>query len=442
MIPLALGLSGVLLAHLVALYRSRPARVFTARCFLIASGMLYTVPAGLASAFDASLPGPRMARIGASELDLAILLSAVFTFALAVSSLAVPKLRIPFHGFRPSVRRLQRGLLWAGGAIGIVGAALLTILLARLGGPHALASVDYGSRFLELRGQGPLRLGVDLLSLASLTAGMHLLSTGRRYRPVALLILALSSSAVMGWYLLSGIRGPLFRLLIGLGIVWSLKRGPIRPLILTSGAVMLVAMSSLLGHWRATGTLAGASPRVLNPARGEFVAPILTTADVLREQASLGGVRFGETYVDAVRGLLPGALDFDRPTAPSVAYARSLYADFWYRGGAFAFSPVAEAVLNFGPAGVFLVPVMIAFLLSLRIRGGDARALGDVPALATAFGLPWILQFFRMDAASAMRAAMYNWALPLTALLLLSGLLGLADRRLPAPPKVLRGVGR
>jgi hypothetical protein len=430
-IPLALGISGLLLIHLYYLYRSRPDRFFTPSAFLVASGILYTLPASLARVLGAPFPGLRMARLGLSDVDVAILLSAVFTLVLSVSALVRPAVRIPLRGLAPAARPIHAGLLWGGALTGLAGGILVAILLARLGGPRELANIDYGARFLELRGQGPLRLGVDLLTLASITAGLHTFSIGRRYRLTAVLLLGLASFAVAGWYVLSGIRGPLFRLLIGLGIIWSLRRAPIRPVVLASATITLVAMSSLLGHWRASGTLIGATPGVLNPARGEFVAPVLTTADVLREQAALGGMRFGSTYVEAVGGLLPGALGFGRPIAPSVEYARSLYADFWYRGGAFAFSPVAEAVLNFGVPGVFLVPIAIGMLLSLRIRREDAGGLDDVFVLAMAFGLPWVLQFFRMDAASAVRAAMYNWALPLVALLFMSGLVGLAS----GPPR-------
>jgi hypothetical protein len=87
-----------------------------------------------------------------------------------------------------------------------------------------------------------------------------------------------------------------------------------------------------------------------------------------------------------------------------VWYVQRLYPDVADRGGAYAFSPVAEAFLNFGAPGVVITFLMLGIVLAWLDWSVDQPRLPLWRAVGYALTLPWIVLFARLDFATFIKS--------------------------------------
>jgi oligosaccharide repeat unit polymerase len=120
----------------------------------------------------------------------------------------------------------------------------------------------------------------------------------------------------------------------------------------------------------------------------------------------------------------------NRPAGTAEWYAGEFYPDIWAKGGAFAFSPVAEAYLNFGVLGVpvvfFLLGALLAILEKALSAAGKPR---DTILIAYALVAPLLCVFFRFDSATLAKEVVVALMMPIAVAHLIVRLLTPAVRR-------------
>jgi oligosaccharide repeat unit polymerase len=291
------------------------------------------------------------------------------------------------------------------GALGVLG--LLTFL-ATAGGVGTLQTLSYANRGLAMRGYGILLLGLLLVSTAGLLLYYDALIVGKRSR--ARLVLVLAGGVMAGWMLISLSRGALIRFVVSLVVIRALAGYRLTRLQAVIGGVALTAatlLHSSIGRrlsldvvtqidWRSVPLF------VFNPASGEFGSTMPTVADILAWFPAGQDFRWGATYLEALGVLVPLAIWPDRPLAVGEWYAAHFYSAVWEQGGAFGFSPVAEAYMNFATPGVVLIFFLFGALLYLTEYAILRRPLGPV-AFLFALAVPWLAFFWRFDWASILK---------------------------------------
>jgi hypothetical protein len=157
---------------------------------------------------------------------------------------------------------------------------------------------------------------------------------------------------------------------------------------------------------------------VANPANGEFGSTIPTLADVHANVPDAEPFALGASYLDAIGVTVPRFIWPDRPMAAGEWYAAHFYPERWETGGAYGFSPVAEAYWNFGIFGVLLIP----FVFGVALRWWEdqrmvTRRQPNLGTLAYVLAIPWLAFSWRLDAASVVKNYLVLTLIPALALL-------------------------
>jgi len=366
-------------------------------------GVLYILPVALTLLFDGVLTWERKFNttvlIDAIWLSVAALVAATFGFVIGMSDRRRP---------RPFPQVFSR---WNPVAVSVVGWGLIiygiltvSIAIILVGGPAVLTDSQYGHRYLLLRGLGPLLSGLTAVIIGGSILFLSGLRRGRPRTTIAVAVLVLGALAV--WTMILESRSALVQMMLVFLIIRHTSGRRLRALGIVAIAVLLLTGGMLFGYARGAAAHLGDLPFwVFNPANHEFGAAIGTVADIIHHVPAAIDYRYGLTYLSAPGVLVPLFLWPGRPLAPGEWYVATLYPNVWMSGGAYAFSPVAEAYLNFGIGGVLIV----FCLLGIAIARLERRlALYDVlpPWVSIAYALfaPYIILFSRLDSVTVLKS--------------------------------------
>ncbi|MGE0442301.1 MAG: O-antigen polysaccharide polymerase Wzy [Gemmatimonadales bacterium] len=325
-------------------------------------------------------------------------------------------------------------LLLAAGLFGSAGALAVATFVFAIAGVGTLLAARYGERYQVMAGYGALILGAQTVSLATFSGFASGTASGRR--GVAWGFAAGGAAFHLGWTALVGARTGFVQLLLGLFVIWQALGGRIAAWKLGLTGVVVLGAGLVVGAVRAgvkspSDLTPGQIALLANPANSEFGATLPTVGDIATAVPIQEPYRFGSTYLAAFGVVVPRALWPSRPQGAAEWYVQRFYPDVADIGGAFAFSPVAEAYLNFGKAGVVVVFLGFGLLVGLIDRFfRSPRA----PAYAVAYGLSVysLLIFSRLDTATLVKS---HFILPYGQLLVLFAgarivhLIGVAARR-------------
>ncbi|HEU4880560.1 MAG TPA: O-antigen polymerase, partial [Gemmatimonadaceae bacterium] len=315
--------------------------------------------------------------------------------------------------------------------VAIVGLLAVASWVVRVGGIAQLTSVSYGNRYLLAQGQGIALSGMQWMSVGAFTLYMCALRSPRS-RGLRVMVFSIVS-LLFAWTMLIGSRGAFVQGLMGLAVIRQTSDRPLSTMRLAflGGIVTLAAMvygavgrSVSVDNLRAV----SAAPLIaLNPANAEFGSGIGTIADMMQSVPNEEPYRWGSTYVTEFAVLVPRVLWPDRPLSLSEWYAARFYPEVWSEGGAFSFSPVAEAYLNFGLAGVICVFGLIGALLAAAERRlSTYRALPPWTAVVYATIVPMMLLFSRMYVMAVIKAVVLVWLAPVVMIYVVARALRLA----------------
>lgn len=283
----------------------------------------------------------------------------------------------------------QRDSLVSWGLVGL-GGALYALYLQQIGFAALTSREDYAAKYLLSTGLGPLQFGLSMMIVGCLWAeGSDL---GRRDKRLFRVV----GAAILVWSIaFISVRTYALLLVLGYAVIVCRRRrvelrrvhvGLIAGLVL--GYIGLESFSLFRDLYRgdlgqALSAFAAQSESAFASVVGgsELSHPFVTTAEVMHDR--LPGELAGSSPLNAVRTLMPLALDPDRPLTLSEKFVRSNYADFASQGVGTAFSLVAEAWLDFGSLiGPFALGAALGGLLLWMERRQAVRPDGLLARVA------------------------------------------------------------
>jgi hypothetical protein len=239
----------------------------------------------------------------------------------------------------------------------------------------------------------------------------------------AKLKLALLCVATLSWTVIltaQGDRRPLMYMLLGFFVINETVQ-----LVRTSGKrillflVVLYCFSALMssvrsvfpfladGSMRLSEAVVWATDHVtaddLLPEQGEFAGPYIA---VLYEMQSWGGYHYGLTYAEAIPNVLPRSLyPGEKPATLNESLASNIgSADANGSISGWGYSPVAEAYINFGLAGIPLVFAAFSLAFGMMSR---LRSLGPFGLVLCAAITPEMLNLNRINMSHAFQEAVF-----------------------------------
>jgi len=296
------------------------------------------------------------------------------------------------------------------GAVFAAGVGAVALFVFGIAGLGAIQNASYGERYQLMAGQGILVLGVRSAVVAMIV--LYAIATALNHRRLIAATLLFGLGFQVWWMGLMGARSAFIQSIIGLLAVRQALGKRFSAPTMAAMALLLVAAGGVIGILRSgVGSIQGMPMAqvlaVANPANSEFGATLTTIGDVVAAVPSEESYRFGGTYVDAVALLVPRFLWDDRPQGASEWYVERFYPRVADEGGGFAFSPIAEAYLNFGTAGV----VVVFFLIGLMFGVFDwllRSPHGLSVPLTTVYGVSavWVFLFSRLDSATLLKTVL------------------------------------
>ncbi len=358
------------------------------------------------------------------------------TVAAYVISLFIVRPPRPFGAaaveFDPA-RAVVLGVLALG-----AGTAAITYFVFGVAGFTALATVSYGNRYLLMQGHGFLTSGLQIITVGALV--LFAAAEDRRYAGWGRAGMIIAGLVLLGWTLLVGSRSAMVNFILAALVLRHAfgRRVPALALALL-GAVFIVlfALHAMLDR---TLSLNAAQVQLdlaifrFNPANSEFGSAVGTLADVVTSVPDRFPFRHGMTYIEGLGALVPSAVWPERTLGPARWYVNQFYPDVASEGGAYAFSAVAEAYLNFGMAGVVAIFGLIGCLLTyVELKLSRYAVLPPWVAIAYALATTQILMFSRNDAGAFIKSCFVVTLGPLVATAIVWRLLPRSGRRATAP---------
>ncbi len=406
--PTSVAVAGTaLVLGTAALSRRSPLGLLGPAAIFFVGGLLYSLPSGIAIATAGELYDERA--LGDSVIGRGTMIVFVaYGAALVGAGLAPGRRRNLPLWLRASAMRADLSVGTSAMAVGVLA---MLLLLSAVGGAGALAAVNYGERYLLLDGLGPLVVGFQVLIVGTLVTVATLL---HHNRVRAALVASLIGLLVLGWWTaISGSRTSTFQLSVGLlGLLQASGRRIRAPVLLLVGVVAMVA-GFFFGAVRGgaeLGSILGDPASIamrLNPSNQEFGTAVATTGDIASAVPAAEPYHLGATIPRSLGVLVPRALWPERPESLPEWYVRRFYPNVAEIGGGYAFSPVAEAWLNFGMAGV----VMSFLAIGALLRAAECRLTAPMPpwaACLVAALLPWLFVFARLDSATMLKSIGVN----------------------------------
>ena len=400
-------------------------------------GALYTLPTALTLAASGELVNVRDIPIGAiiraiSDSSVALLCAA--SGYLVFNACTRQRMRI--HRQKPLLRDDSTAAT-IGGLLMVIGVAAAAQFVFNVAGFNALRSASYGGRYVLMDGHGLLIGCISWISLGGLVLCAHFLHRGSRLKSIGGLLLA--GAALVLWTFLIGSRSHLIQFCIAAIVVRQITWKPSSLKVLAAIGTFVIAAAILFEMSERTFSFSAIrlpqkdQIKQINPANSELGAPVQTLADIERSVPSIEPFQFGRTYLEIPAILVPKIIWPGRPQGPGIWYASRFYPRYAEAGGAYAFSPVAEAYLNFGPIGIVLSFVAVGAILGLLERKlMYPCGLSIWAAVAYAVTVPYIIMFSRLDAATFVKSLCVGTLAPL----FISAAGGRFLREMFRPPKL------
>jgi hypothetical protein len=295
--------------------------------------------------------------------------------------------------------------------------------------------VTYGELQFEYDASYYSAVAAEILLLPSLAKAVQAAVDSRR---CLFLILAICPGmiALLGT---TG-RGQIILLAIAILGVTNYYRRRIRLVHVALLSVVVVPLISILGQVRQMGavglrevTAAVLSDSAFGEADGalalaaSFGAPAFITTHVMRWFPEPMGWRYGMTYVNAVLSLIPSFIyggPQDRPFESLGFLFKSLLEGPVPSAQGYAFAALAEAYVNFGYLGAFVVFFLLAFILRfVYLRATTTEGSGSM-RLWYVLVLLSMVKYLRSDSISFVKVVFYN----LVVLALIGGLASMLVR--------------
>ncbi|HEX6751243.1 MAG TPA: O-antigen polysaccharide polymerase Wzy [Longimicrobium sp.] len=323
-----------------------------------------------------------------------------------------------FSTWQPTAAKLVAwGLIFMGGG-------LLLYLVVAVIGLGTLLQSTYGGRYVLLRGLGPLTSGLSMLTIGGVILYADDVRRGRTLLSVGMVV---TLALLVLWTGILEMRGSLVQAAMAFLVVRHVSGRRVRTLTFAVIVVALMGGGIVLSLVRGGGSLARLREvpvAVYNPANNEFGSPLGTVSEIVEFIPSRVEYRLGSTYLMVAANMVPLVLWPGRPLAPSEWYSATFYPSYFESGGGFAFSPVAEAYLNFGYAGVVLVFLLIGGAVAVVERKFELYdALPPWVGVSYALVVPWLVIFFRLDMTSFVKSYLLLTLMPMLLVALVAKLL-------------------
>jgi hypothetical protein len=200
---------------------------------------------------------------------------------------------------------------------------------------------------------------------------MYMILGWRQLTKQARTVLVASMTAFIALQISMGNRRDFLPMFIMLaGVVAARRHAIIRVRTIIIGLFLFAALT-ILGVLRQvinSPMLLASDPVTLLVTQNEFVSPIQTLMYYVAKPHAL---RLGSTYFTAPLLFIPRVFWPDKPESLSLQYMRDAFGTIQMMG--YAYTPVTEAVLNFGFVGPFIVFGILSILMVKLVKNADMR---------------------------------------------------------------------
>jgi hypothetical protein len=301
----------------------------------------------------------------------------------------------------PVILAISAGILWQ-----------LYVLLAQVRGQVAglLSAYAVGDDYNPGGFLGTLVVVTSNIAIATIVVAFPTLR-----RPGALRrIVIFATFCLAGLFVVRGHRNLLGMLVLPLLALYMIGRPiPARRLVagVLGGYVFLYAVGVVRNFGLAKiANLSGAVDvrQAFDPLAGEFGTSysVFTRwrASPIQRDAELGA-----TYTrDVVLNIVPHQIWPDRPPTASIAFSMDYYRTRNLTLG-LGYSPVIEAIANFGIWGI--LPVFAVFAMLVRRIENAAQSGGFAALLAYAYLIPAVVNWNRIDMATNVKMFLVSWCI-------------------------------
>ncbi len=254
--------------------------------------------------------------------------------------------------------------------------------------------------------------------LACLAAGVVMHRRGLRRAPAMVL-----AGLAVAWGLHSSDKNPLLKAALGASALWIGRRSqPLRYFaLLTAAAALTIAALPVFSNYRANLPLGiGPALRDFSVLNTDAKGPMISLVVAVEEETE----RFyGRSYLFSLVAWAPRTLWPDRPNDLAHEFALDEIPN-WEPGSGLGYSLLAEAYLNFGPAGALAQYFVLAFALgrmwatlyNLVARCG-AAAYWRAMLAVTYFDI--LIVMHRAPSSSILQGCIFELLIPVTAFCIL-----------------------
>jgi oligosaccharide repeat unit polymerase len=390
---------GCVLAATLLWGRRSPLSFVSPVVLLQLSALAYSVLLPFSKAAGLSLHIARAGLIQTEAFDQALVLSLGSSVAMMLGAYVAQRKWMP--GVSPRSPGVSSDFRIAAWVLLIIGAAAVYGLLASAGGVWRLSTLPYGARYLAVGSVSFLKYGPVLLAFSA-AAFYYDLQFRRSLSQLvgigfAVTLLFLDASVMER-------RTPIYIAIASVLVIRTILGRSRRAAWLVGAGVVLLLSVPITSYLRAGGDVSQLSMDRVNPASYEFGSSYLTLVDIVGRVSESDDLRLGSTYLSAIGVLVPRALWPDRPKSLPEWYVTTHYQSLARAGGGLAFSPVAEAYMNFGLGGVLAVFVFVG-IAAVRFESFLASQLPRDRTWVLGYALlaPWLVLFYRLDFGSFLK---------------------------------------
>jgi hypothetical protein len=198
---------------------------------------------------------------------------------------------------------------------------------------------------------------------------MYMMIGWRNLTRQARVLLFISLAAFIALELFFGNRRDFLSMFVFLaGVVATKRHSIVRLKTVLTGAFIFVSLTvmGVVRQMMDTPMLILGDPLKLLVTQNEFVSPIQTLMFYVHNQAPL---RWGSTYFMAPTLFIPRAFWPEKPESLSIQFMRTAFGTTGIMG--YAYTPVTEALLNFGFIGPFVVFSILSILMVKLVKNAD-----------------------------------------------------------------------
>lgn len=302
------------------------------------------------------------------------------------------------------------------------GCASFASIMATVGFKSYIAA-GYAGRALIKQQTGPIELGLYVITIGiTLLFYVLYINKGKSRRLESFFYMVLFVIVFL-YVSFLGVRRPSFLLLSGTASIIMIHRQGRHTLFIFTAVIPITFAFTTFAHYRQILASNGFLETVnyinehfsiewFDLSSTELGAPFRTLVDCMSGYFT-SELRLGQSYIASIFYLLPSFLHLGVDSL-SVEYTNNYFTwDFLAIGGNMGFSPIAEAFINFGIAGVLIVFAMLGYIM-LYLNTGLYKSGPVQPRAVLLYSIlvPWFAFFMRLDFASFSKGLIYSQILP------------------------------